>query len=71
MQENLGDYLRKIRKEKKFKLTSFAYKNGLEPSTLSRIETGKIDPRYSSLLKIASGFGLKLSELIENFENQT
>jgi transcriptional regulator with XRE-family HTH domain len=70
MQETkkLGNYIRKLREDKNLSLNSFSYKNGLEPSTLSRIETGIIDPKYSTLVKIAAGLDIKVSELLKNFE---
>jgi len=71
MQETkkLGSYIRKLRENKNLSLNSFAYKNSIEPSTLSRIETGIIDPKYSMLIKIAAGFDIKVSELLKNFED--
>ena len=71
MQETkkLGNYIRKLREAESLSLNSFSYKNGIEPSTLSRIETGIIDPKYSTLVKIAAGFNIKVSELLKDFEN--
>ena len=70
MQENnqellqLGKKIKALRKAKKLTLESVCYKNGLEPSTLSRIEGGIVDPKYLTLLKIARAFGITIQELI-------
>ena len=71
MQENdleqlqkLGKRIKTLRKLKKYTLTEICYKNGLEPSTLSRIEQALVEPKYLTLLKIASAFQMSVSELL-------
>ncbi len=71
MQENdleqlqkLGKRIKTLRKLKKYTLTEICYKNGLEPSTLSRIEQAIVEPKYLTLLKIASAFKMSVSELL-------
>lgn len=71
MQENdfeklkrLGDRIKSLRKSKKYTLTELCYKNGIEPSTLSRIEQAIVEPKYLTLLKIASAFNISVSELL-------
>lgn len=66
--KEIGDYIRKLREKANISLNSFAYKNGIEPSTLSRIENGHLEPKYSMLQKISKGLGLSLVEFIEGFE---
>ena len=39
-------------------------KTGLTTRTISRIECGTIDPKYSTLVKIAEALGVNLSELL-------
>lgn len=65
----IGDHIRKLREKMNISLNSFAYKNGIEPSTLSRIENGHLEPKYSMLQKIANGLGMSLAEFIESLEN--
>lgn len=72
MQENdfenlqtLGSRIKTLRKTKKLTLCELCYKNGLEPSTLSRIEQATVEPKYLTLLKIASAFNMTVSELLE------
>lgn len=60
----LGKRIKTLRKSKKYTLTEICYKNGLEPSTLSRIEQAIVEPKYLTLLKIASAFKMSVSELL-------
>ena len=62
--KNLGNHIRSLRKQKKLTLEALCYKNGLEPSTISRIEKGLVDPKYTTLLKLASAYKLTLSDLL-------
>lgn len=62
---HLGEYLRNLRKKRKLTLENICYKNGLEPSTLSRIEKGKVEAKYLTLLKLANAYGMKLSQLLD------
>lgn len=72
MQENdyyklkqLGKRIKTLRKSKKYTLSELCYKNGLEPSTLSRIEQAIVEPKYLTLVKIASAFNMTVSELLD------
>ena len=60
-----GDRLKKLRKEKKLTLSALCYRNGLEPSTVSRIEAGIVEAKYLTLLKLAKAFNIKISELLD------
>ena len=61
----LGLRVKNIRMQKKLTLEALCYKNGLEPSTISRIEKGIVEPKYLTLLKIAEAYNLKLSQLLD------
>ncbi len=71
MQENneellkLGQHIKALRKQRKLTLESLCYRNGLEPSTISRIEQGIVEPKYLTLLKLANAYKIKLSKLID------
>lgn len=67
--KKLAEFIRSFRESKKISLNSFAFKNGIEPSTLSRIEKGQLELKISNLEKIASGFNLKPSEFLKMFED--
>lgn len=62
--KKLGERIKALRKSKHYTLTELCYKNGLEPSTLSRIEQAVVEPKYLTLLKIASAFNMHISELL-------
>lgn len=63
---NLGKHIKKLRTERKLTLRMLCYNKGLglEPSTISRIEKGMVEPKYLTLLHLAEAFGIKLSELL-------
>ena len=69
MQENntelliLGNHVKELRKSRKLTLENLCYKNGLEPSTVARIEKGLVEPKYLTLLKLAKAFNMPLKEL--------
>ena len=71
MQENntelliLGNHVKELRKSRKLTLENLCYKNGLEPSTVARIEKGLVEPKYLTLLKLAKAFNLKLKDLLD------
>lgn len=61
----LGKHVKELRKSRKLTLENLCYKNGLEPSTVARIEKGLVEPKYLTLLKLAKAFNIKLSELVD------
>ncbi len=63
--KNLGKRIKSLRKEKKLTLSALCYKNGLEPSTVSRVEKAQVDVKLSTLLKIAEAFEIKLTDLLD------
>ena len=71
MQENnkdlelLGKHVKELRKSRKLTLENLCYKNGLEPSTIARIEKGLVEPKYLTLLKLAKAFNMKLKDLLD------
>lgn len=60
----LGKHVKDLRKSRKLTLENLCYKNGLEPSTVARIEKGLVEPKYLTLLKLAKAFNIKLSDLL-------
>jgi XRE family transcriptional regulator, regulator of sulfur utilization len=63
--KRIGEKIKQLRKEKKLTLSSLCYKNGLEPSTLSRVEKAKVDVKLSTLLKIAKALDIEACELLK------
>ena len=61
----LGQHIKTLRKQHRLTLEALCYKNGLEPSTVSRIEQGIVEPKYLTLLKLADAYNMKLSKLLD------
>lgn len=67
-QERLGERIRQLREQKGWSQDTFAHLTGLNRSYPHKIETGKVDVRYSTLLRITQVFELSLSEFF-SFSN--
>lgn len=63
--KRFGKRLKKLRESKDISLNMFAYENDIPKSSLSKIENGIIDFRFSTLLKIANALEVPLSELLD------
>ncbi len=61
----LGNRIKTLRTSRKLTLEAFCYLNGLEPSTIMRIEKAQTKAKITTLLKIAQGFDLTLLELLD------
>ncbi len=61
----LGNRIKTLRTSRKLTLEAFCYLNGLEPSTIMRIEKAQTTAKITTLLKIAQGFDLPLLELLD------
>jgi len=58
-----GQNVRKFRKDKKLSMQALAHIAEIELSQISRIETGKINPKLSTILIIAKALEIDASEL--------
>lgn len=69
MQQNIciqfGKHLKRLREAKGISLNMLAYENDLNKSTLSRIENGKVDPKLTTIYKIAQSLEITIDELIK------
>jgi transcriptional regulator with XRE-family HTH domain len=63
--KKFGEHLKNLREAKNLSLNMLAYENDLNKSTLSRIENGIVDPKLSTLNKIAESLELSLEELMK------
>ena len=61
----LGDKIKKLRKEQNWNLTEIADICGFSKSLLSKIENGKTMPPISTLIKIADALGITVSILLD------
>ncbi len=62
--EGLGRRFRELRKQKRMTLTRMAKMTRRSVSLLSQIETGKVNPSFSSMQSIADALEVSLSQLI-------
>jgi len=61
--EKFGKHIKKLRKERNLTLVNLCYKNDLEPSTVSRIEKGLVEPKYFTLVKLAKALDVDMNTL--------
>jgi transcriptional regulator with XRE-family HTH domain len=65
---NLGQKIRKLRKEQNRNLSDIADTCGFSKSLLSKIENGKTMPPIATLVKIAETLGTKVSVLLDDHD---
>ncbi len=61
----LGYKIKYERSKRKLSQLDLSIKTGLTTRSLSRLECGVIDPKYSTLVKIANAFDIDISELLK------
>ena len=68
--DNLGKFIRMKREALKprVSLNKFAFENDIDPAMLSRIETGKQTISHPTIYKIAGGFNIRASQLLNEYE---
>ncbi len=66
MQEvvKIGTQLRAARERALLTQEELGTRAGVQPLTISRIETDKVEPRYSTIRKLANALGVESSELL-------
>lgn len=67
--QKLGKNVAKYRHKKGLSQDALAFEAGVGERTVTRIELGETDPRFTSLLKIADTLGIKLKDLMEFDKN--
>ncbi|GGE12555.1 XRE family transcriptional regulator [Aureimonas endophytica] len=60
---SLSVTLRRLRRAAGLNISELAQRSGLAPSTLSKIENAQMSPTYDTLLSLASGLGVDVTEL--------
>lgn len=68
---DIGDRIRKIRKQQNRTLDDVAGKSGITKSMLSKIETGATVPAVATLSRIASSLGVEVSALVDRASGST
>lgn len=61
--QSLAATLRRLRQEAGLNLGELAQRSDLAPSTLSKIENAQMSPTYETILSLASGLGVDVTEL--------
>ncbi len=61
----LGNRIREFRLKTGLSLCALCYRNGIEVSTLSRIEKAEVEAKYLTLKKIAKAFKMELCDLLK------
>ena len=64
--QKLGSRIKELREEKGMDQKSFAFDCGIGRTQLYMIENGKTNPRLLTLMKIAKGLEISISELLQN-----
>ncbi len=71
-EENLksfGKHIKKLRESKSKSLNSIAFsRGGVTSATLSRIENGQVDFKFSTLINLAHTLDISLVDLLKGFE---
>lgn len=65
--QQLGELLRQIREAKGLTLSGLQARSGINEGEISRIENGKRNLAFTTLVKLSRGLDMTLSELLENF----
>jgi ribosome-binding protein aMBF1 (putative translation factor) len=66
----VGVAIRAVREGAGLSQEELSRRSGVPQESLSRIETGRRDPRLDTLRKLATGFGLSLPELMDRLAQQ-
>ena len=64
----LGNSLKSLRLKQNKSLNIFAYENDLTTATVSRVENGLVDTKFSTLIKYAKGLEIPLDIIIKNLD---
>ena len=64
IRKRLGNCLKALREQKGTSLNIFAYENDLTTATVSRIENGLVDTKFTTLIKYARGLEMPLENII-------
>jgi len=64
----IGKRLRQLRKERKVTLAELARASGIDPATISRMETGKMTGTLESHMRLTRALGLTLAEFYAGLE---
>lgn len=72
-QPGLGKAIRKLRQEGKLSQETLGERSDIHPTWISHIESGRINPTWGNVRRIAKGLKVplpRLAELAEDFERR-
>ena len=61
----LGKHIKKVRQNKGYSQDRLYLEAGFSRGTMSRIESGKVNPTYLTLLKITQTIGVPIKKLVD------
>lgn len=61
----LGQKIKSIREEKSITQEQIAFNMDTDKANISRLESGRVNPRFITLLKVANELNITLSELLK------
>ncbi len=67
----VGTVIKQLRKSKNLSQEVFSGLAGIARSHLAMIETGKKQPNFETIWRIANAFGISAHELVEYIEKET
>lgn len=67
----IGDRLRKLRREKKLTTTQLSKQSGVTQSTISEIENNNRSPQLDTLEKICQALEISMTELLYEAQNDS
>lgn len=65
--EQFGAILKQLRQEKKLTLLDLEVRTGINEGTLSKIENGRKNFNFTTLVKLAKGLEIPVSKLLSKF----
>lgn len=67
--QKFGEEIKRLRKSQSSSLNKFSFeRGGITSASLSRIENGLVDFKFTTLVKLAYALNISLSELFESFD---
>jgi transcriptional regulator with XRE-family HTH domain len=63
---NVGEKIKKVREAKGFSQKEVALTLQMNPSQYSKIESGKVDPQFSSIERIAVALGVEVADIFNS-----
>ncbi|HTR31343.1 MAG TPA: helix-turn-helix transcriptional regulator [Puia sp.] len=61
-----GQILTQLRKQKNYTTRDLALRSGMDARQLTRIEAGKVNIHFTTILALAKGLGITPEELLES-----